>query len=233
MSTIQESHALFRLINDAHSTAGDLFFGNVTGLGDGLVIALLCAVLMLFRLREGLAALAAFILSGIFAQILKRLFDMPRPPAVLEHVHVLGDRLMAHSFPSGHATSDGCMILLAFLLWGLRDWRSWLAGGLFLLAAIGRVYVGVHFPFDVFIGLLVGVLTMWLCWRWSKSWPVERWQQSAWSWKVPGLLVVVMAAVLGLGYHIQPSTAAPLTLLLPIAALLILMRRWREMAGER
>jgi len=228
MQATTDSHALFRLINDAHSTVGDLFFGTVTGLGDGLVISLLCSLLMLFRLRLGIASILAYLISGLIAQILKRLFDMPRPPAVLDHVHVLGRTLTSHSFPSGHATSDGVMVLLAFLIWSRRDWRSWSVAVLFVLAAIGRIYVGVHFPLDVAVGLVIGTATMWLFWRWSARWPTATWEKSAWSWKIPGLIVAVQAAVLGLGYHIQPSTSAPLTLIMPVASLVILMQVWKQ-----
>jgi len=227
-----DSHALFRLINDAHSPLGDMFFGAITGLGDGLIIALLCSLLMLFRLRLGMAALLAFIVSGLLAQLLKRIFDMPRPPAVLEHVHVLGHSLSSHSFPSGHATSDGVMVLLAFWLWNRRDWRSWGVAGLFVLAAIGRIYVGVHFPLDVAVGLLLGIVTMAVCYVWSKRWPVERWQESPWSWKIPGFIVAVEAAVLGLGYHVQPSTAQALALIMPVAALFIMMHVWKGKLGH-
>ncbi|MDX8404960.1 MAG: phosphatase PAP2 family protein [Mariprofundus sp.] len=222
-----QSYPLFRLINDAHTPAGDLFFGVVSGLGDGLVIALLCSLLMLFRLRLGIAALTAYLLSGLLAQIIKRLFDMPRPPAVLEHVHLLGSKLMSHSFPSGHSTSDGVMVLLAFLIWSQKDWRSWGVAALFVLAGIGRIYGGVHFPVDVAVGLSIGIATMWAMWRWSAAWPVQRWQQSPWSWKIPGLIVAIEAAVLGLGYHMQPSTAQPLALLLPVVALMLLHHVWK------
>jgi membrane-associated phospholipid phosphatase len=232
MQSVADSYPLFRLINDARSPVADLFFGTVSGLGDGLVIALLCALLMLFRLRLGLAALIAYLLSGLIAQLLKRLFDMPRPPAVLEHVHLLGHKLTAHSFPSGHATSDGVMLLLALLIWSHRDWRSWSVALLFALAAVGRIYGGVHFPIDVAGGLLIGIATMWACHRWSASWPVDRWLASPWSWKVPGFIVAVEAAVLGLGYHIQPSTAGALTLIMPVAALLILMQAWKQRLAE-
>jgi len=233
MQNAADAHALFRLINDAHSGPADLFFGTVTGLGDGLVISLLCSLLMLFRLRAGIAAQLAYLVSGLVAQMLKRLFDMPRPPAVLDHVHVLGHSLSSHSFPSGHATSDGVIVLLVFLIWSSRDWRSWSVAALFVLAAIGRIYVGVHFPVDVAVGLAIGMLTMWLFWRWSKSWPVESWQQSPWAWKIPGLIVAVEAAVLGLGYHIQPSTAGALTLIMPVASLIILMQVWKQHLGVR
>ena len=222
-----ESQTLFRMINNAHSPAGDLFFGLISGLGDGLIVALICSLLMLFRLRLGMAALLAFIVSGLFAQLLKRLFDMPRPPAVLEHVHVLGQAFTAHSFPSGHATSDGVIVLLAFFLWTARDWRSWAVAALFILAAIGRIYGGVHFPMDVMAGLAIGMASMWLCRNWLAGLPVEQWQDSPWAWKIPGLIVVVQAAVLGLGYHIQPSTAQPLALIVSITALLVVMQVWK------
>ncbi len=223
---------IFRLINDAHNAVGDTIFGVISGLGDGLVVALVCTLLMLFRLRLGSAALAAFVVSGLVAQLLKRMFDLPRPPAVLTNVHVLGDTLRAHSFPSGHATSCGVMVLLAFLLWTRGDWRAWVAACLFLLAAYGRIYGGVHFPLDVAVGLAVGMVTMWAFWRWSKQWPVAAWGKSAWCSRVIGLAVAILAAVLGLGYHIQPSTARLLTLILPVAALVMLAKGWKGNVGH-
>ena len=51
---------LFRIINDAHSPFFDAVIGIVSGLGDGLVIALCCAVLMPYRFRLGMAATVAF-----------------------------------------------------------------------------------------------------------------------------------------------------------------------------
>jgi len=227
MQTASDSHGLFRLINDAHGPVADVFFGVVSGLGDGLVISLLCSLLMLFHLRLGIASMAAFIVSGLFAQLLKRIFDMPRPPAVLDNVHLLGHSLTSHSFPSGHSTSDGVMVLLAFLIWSRAELRSWAIAGLFVLAAIGRIYGGVHFPVDVAVGLLLGMVTMWLFWHWSKSWPMDAWLESQWAWKIPGFIVAVQAAVLGLGYHMQPSTAQSLALIMPVAALFVLMHVWK------
>lgn len=228
--TMLDSYALFRLINDAHSPVADLFFGFISGLGDGLVIALLASLLMLFRLRLGSVALLGFLLSGLVAQIFKRIFDMPRPPAVLENVHVLGSAFTSHSFPSGHATSDGVMVLAAFLLWSMKNWRSWGVAGLFVLAAIGRVYGGVHFPVDVVAGLTIGIVTTWILWRWSEKWPVNIWLESAWSWKAPMLIVAAEATTLGLGYRMEPTTAQPLAFILSIASLLILAKIWKTRA---
>lgn len=228
MQLTDKSHDLFRLINDAHNPAGDALFGIVSGLGDGLIVALACTILILFRLRQGISALAAFVISGLIAQGLKHVFDMPRPPAVLANVHVLGNTLTSHSFPSGHATSCGVLLLSAFLIWKKETWQAWTVSGLFLLAAYGRIYGGVHFPLDVIVGLAIGMATMWIFWQWSKHWPIEVWEQSSWSWKIPGLAVLIEAAVLGLGYRMQPSTAQPLALIASLAALLMLMQAWKK-----
>ena len=52
----------FEAINGMHSAFFDAVIGIVSGLGDGLVIALCCAVLMLYRFRLGMAAPVAFLL---------------------------------------------------------------------------------------------------------------------------------------------------------------------------
>jgi len=222
----------FRALNGHPSWLGDAFFGLVSGLGDGLVVALLCALLMLWRWRLGAVAMLAFIVSGLLAQALKRIVDLPRPAAVYDHVHVLGETLRAHSFPSGHATSDGVMLATALLLWGAKDVRGWLLALLFLLAAIGRVYGGAHFPFDVLAGLALGVGTMLGCWRWLGPRVPERWQASPWHWRLIGMLILILAAVLGLGYRIQPATAGVLTLVLPLAAIGFVARHWKGRLGH-
>jgi len=223
---------LFQYINGAHLPMLDAVMGVISGLGDGLIVALCCAILCMYRLRLGVAATVAFIVSGMIAQIIKRTWDLPRPPAVLEHVHILGSALQAHSFPSGHATSDGVMILLAFLIWTSRDWCSYGMAGLFLIAAIGRIYGGAHFPLDVLVGLSIGMVSMFLCHRWSQQWKVETWQQSSWWRRIVGMIVVIEAAVLGLGYHMQPNTAQILSLVFPLVALFLVTKFWKAVVNH-
>jgi membrane-associated phospholipid phosphatase len=221
------NHDLFTLLNGANSTWADAIMGLISGFGDGLVIALAISCVMLFKLRLGIAALIAFAASGLIAQLLKRSFDLPRPPAVMENVHVLGAALQSHSFPSGHATSCGVMLLMAFMLWKRDQWQAWAVAGLFALAAYGRVYGGVHFPLDVWIGVGIGMASMSAASHWMMRLPSWEWEKSDWAWKVPAVILMIEAGVLGLGYRIQPSTAVPVTLLMPIAALVILMQFWK------
>ncbi len=224
---------VFLAVNGANNAFLDGFLGLVSGLGDGLIVALICTGVMLWRFRLGLAGVLAFLASGLIAQLLKRLVDAPRPAAVFDQVHVLGDALHAHSFPSGHATSLGVLIPLALYLFGSKDWRCWLLGIFSLMAAYGRVYGGVHFPLDVWVGLGLGVACMWGIWQWIRIQPEWDWEQSIWAWNVPAVLLMGEAGVLGLGYHMQPLTAQPLAWIAAVAALAYLIRMWRQLRMRR
>ena len=222
---------LFQAINGGHGPLLDVFFGLVGGLGDGLIIAIILTALMLFHLRAGLTGLLAFGLSGLMAQMLKHSFDAPRPAAVLDDVHVLGQTLTNNSFPSGHATSLGALAMLLPLLFGRRDPRVWFAVAVLLLAAVGRVYGGVHFPLDVLVGLALGAVCTAAIWPMVNHWRTQGWESSSWAWNIPALAVLIEAAVLGLGYKVQPATAQPLALVLSVGALAWLAWMWRHRPG--
>ena len=59
------------------------------------------------------------------------------------------------SFPSAHATVMGALFGAIFAL-RLRFWKWY--GVIAILVALGRVAVGVHWPHDVLVGLLFGLL---------------------------------------------------------------------------
>ncbi|WP_421807835.1 phosphatase PAP2 family protein [Flagellimonas sp.] len=67
-----------------------------------------------------------------------------------------------YSFFSGHASSSFSITMLVFLF--LRQKVKWAI--LFfiwpILFAMSRIYVGVHFPIDILVGMLVGLLSGWL-----------------------------------------------------------------------
>lgn len=68
-----------------------------------------------------------------------------------------------YSFPSAHATNHFAMAIFMILIW-CRKWRwIWFWGILWAgLISLAQVYVGVHFPIDVFCGALYGSFVGWL-----------------------------------------------------------------------
>ncbi len=65
------------------------------------------------------------------------------------------------SFPSGHATA-GFIFATSFILVYKQTWIRISALVYGVLAAYARPFLGVHYPTDVFVGSLVGILTVWL-----------------------------------------------------------------------
>ena len=101
--------------------------------------------------RVGTAILVSESLSGA----LKLWIERDRPPLRDPAPEPLVELPDTHSFPSGHATvSFACATVLALAVPRLRAPLYALAG----LISLSRVYVGVHYPFDVVAGALLGIL---------------------------------------------------------------------------
>ncbi len=109
--------------------------------------------------------------SGIF----KPYFERPRPchhqnlqeeVVLRKHDGSCGGR---YGFVSSHASNHFAIALFLCLLLG-RSSRSWTSYALFAWAAVisfAQVYVGVHFPGDVFVGALIGLLAAYLIYRFA------------------------------------------------------------------
>jgi undecaprenyl-diphosphatase len=141
----------------------EIFFRDLTSLGSLPVVGLVAAVVMGFLWVSGRPAAARLILvsvsgGSILSVMLKSLFLRPRPELFPHGVE-------AHltSFPSGHAMLAAVVYLtLGALLAHVQTQprvRSYCLGVgivLTLLIGISRVYLGVHWPTDVFAGWCVG-----------------------------------------------------------------------------
>lgn len=148
-------------LQSAASPTLDRLMMFVTNFGSEQVyVALLVIAFVGLSARNG-RSLAIYFLAGVYVmELLKLLFDAPRPfeldPSVLRSSAAL-ETAGGSSFPSGHALS-------AMLLWGLaasyvrRTWFSILAAVVVGLVAVSRLYLGVHFPADVVVGLALGLV---------------------------------------------------------------------------
>ena len=84
--------------------------------------------------------------------VVKAIVKRPRP--VLEGLPPLGGAPSSLSFPSAHATSA---FAVATAMTRVEPWGA-LAFVLAFALALGRPYLGMHYPSDVLAGALLGVL---------------------------------------------------------------------------
>lgn len=154
--------AIFRWINDGHQwSLLDRLMPFLTELGNWHVPILVAwtALLLFGGARGRWAALLVIPLITVSDQmssnLLKNFFDRVRPCNALADVHLLVGCSSSFSMPSSHAANFGAASV--HLSWFYPRAAPVLAV-LALLVGYSRVYVGVHYPFDVLVGFLVGVL---------------------------------------------------------------------------
>ena len=155
MEKIAVNIALFRLINSNHHPVLDTFFTYYRYLGTGWVLIPTLVFLFAYRRWKIKPLLIAVAAETVVVHVLKQLISQPRPAVELANVHLL-QHLRVHSFPSGDAA-------LAFAIAAVvcRSESRVTQIALFSYAALvayERVYLGVHFPLDVAVGALIGVL---------------------------------------------------------------------------
>jgi undecaprenyl-diphosphatase len=169
-------HQLFFLLNLGLSMSLlDHLMWWVSFFGDGVPLTVAVGI-VLWRLdrqafRQHYLWLVVAVVGGaLMVQALKYGFARPRPlnefAALLQagtvHINVIGHPLRYRSFPSGHAQAAATVFMYLVYMYP-RYWCWWGAGA--VLIGLSRIHLGVHFPFDVLTGLLLGSLWATGVWR--------------------------------------------------------------------
>jgi membrane-associated phospholipid phosphatase len=166
-------------INQYVSTQTDLFFYlnhklskfpnlqiNLTQLGDALIFYPIISIFIIYGPKLWESLLTSSIISIIISALLKKVFAVPRPAAMLNHEDftIIGKTLSGKtSLPSGHSICAFIIITTLFFAFMPQKNRSrilwtiviFLLGGLIVSSRVG---VGAHYPLDVIIGSAIGFI---------------------------------------------------------------------------
>ena len=141
----------------AHPDVGT-FLEAVSRLGDyGFIWIAAGVVLLLFAAtrRAGASILTALLLGYLVCNVtLKPLVERLRPCDIVENMALIACP-SDFSFPSGHTTSAFAAVFLVHRRWGFA------ALVFAALMAFSRLYLFVHFPTDILIGAVIGILCAW------------------------------------------------------------------------
>lgn len=175
---------IYFAVNSHYSSTTDFLAPFATDLGNGWTCIVIAAILALFSYRKAFILATAYGVTSIPAQILKFIFDAPRPMLYfkdqLNRIHFVNgvEMLRVHSFPSGHTVSAFTMGVI-FTYWN----KNKALGPVFLLIAImvgySRMYLSEHFFEDVTAGSVIGVIVtvIWLYWLDNKAFIQNPWWQ--------------------------------------------------------
>ena len=153
---------IFRFIKtDCANAVTDLLMPQITS---DLNLRIGYAAVMLILLWRGpkerrwqvVASILTLAASDLIASsVLKPLFDRPRPCQTLTDVHLLVNCGAGLSMPSSHAANA----FAQFAFWRTKAPKMhWYLFAIAFLVAISRVFVGVHYPADVLVGAVLGLL---------------------------------------------------------------------------
>lgn len=93
------------------------------------------------------------LITTILVVLIKNFVAEPRPFITLANVHLL-EIVKTTSFPSAHSTTSFAVLVLL----GKKYGYIYLFIALATLITFSRVYIGVHYPFDVIFGAILGTV---------------------------------------------------------------------------
>ena len=133
-----------------------IFFARYSGY---VLLIILVAVVFYFRksAKNRLMFLevmvSAIIARFVITQAIRLFYHHPRPFDAIGIINLIPES--GWSFPSGHTTF---YFAVATSVWFYNRKLGWLFLATSLTMGLARIYVGVHWPFDILGGIAVGVI---------------------------------------------------------------------------
>lgn len=152
---------LFIFINQlGHNPYLNSFFSLLSGVGTlGIIWAIIAIILFFWEKKNDHQKLFALFLglgiSAVVVEIVKNLTKRVRPELAIPFTITISEKSASFSFPSGHAT---IAFAAAYILSCNHKKLKWFYYLLALLISYSRIYLGKHYPSDVIVGAMLGLL---------------------------------------------------------------------------
>lgn len=131
----------------------------VTSLGNGGIIWIAISLIFIsdkYKMETGILMIYSLILTTIAGEgIIKHIIKRARPFVQDFEKKLLIVKPVTYSFPSGHTSSS---FAAAGILFSMQSKLSLFAIVLASLIAFSRIYLNVHYPTDVIMGMILGIL---------------------------------------------------------------------------
>lgn len=135
----------------------DIFMPAVTYLGSSIFTALFCLITLIsgnsIIHSLGIKCAITLVGSNAIAQIIKISVNRIRPFLKIDNLHINKIGIDNYSFPSGHTTAAFSLAVMISLFF---PYLTILCISLAFCTAISRMYLGVHYPSDVIVGMFLG-----------------------------------------------------------------------------
>ena len=210
---------VFLALNHAGQAFGNLWWANVTILGDGAVTLALIVLAIRRSPRSFWGAVFGAVIVSLLIHGMKYAIVHQRPPAVLfaDQFFLIGQKLISDSFPSGHTAAIFTLAGVCIMSLTGRHWMRVLVFMLACLVGLSRIMVGVHWPLDVLAGMIAGWIAayagLWLSARLGLE------TQCAAGY-IAGSILMIIAAALLISSHAGYPEAIPFQRLLGIVCLI-------------
>lgn len=200
---VESQKVIFLEFNEALSIYPKLAY-NITYLGDCLVLFPFVFIFLFVAPKFWEALLTSSLFTLITSALLKFIFAVPRPAALIDMdtFTIMGrPNIMHTSLPSGHSMTAFTVVTILLFAFMPKKITHKVLGctiliSMGLIIAFSRVAVGAHYPFDVVLGCIIGYLMAilgiiinrninWLSWMKNKKfYPVIMLILSIWTYLV-------------------------------------------------
>ncbi len=112
------------------------------------------------RFYDAFLVALSLIVSRLFiTELIRFFYHRPRPFLATPEITTLISKTAEASFPSGHATFFFALATAIYFV--RRKWFVYFLAGAAVMG-VARVFVGVHYPFDIVAGGILGWVSAWM-----------------------------------------------------------------------